>query len=60
MYEFLDFLPTNKCLLSLSISNNQLDAKIGEILKDKMQENTTLIDMDFSMNNFSMADSQEL
>lgn len=57
MYEFLDFLPINKCLLSLSIANNQLDAKIGEILKDKLQENTTLIDMDFSMNNFSMADS---
>ena len=57
MYEFLDFLPTNKTLLSLSIANNQLDAKIGEILKDKMQENTTLIDLDFSMNNFSMADS---
>jgi len=41
----------------LNVANNQLDEKCGTIIREKIEENDTLIDMDFSMNNFSMVDS---
>ena len=60
MYEFIDFLSYNKTLLSLNIANNQLDEKIGEMFKDKLLTNDTLISLDFSRNDFTMLHSQEM
>ena len=60
MYEFMKFLPENTTLLSLSIANNQLDHEIGKVLKQALEQNTTLIDLDYSMNFFTMLDSQEI
>ena len=60
MYEFIDFLTYNKTLLSLNIANNQLDEKIGEMFKEKLLTNDTLICLDFSRNDFTMLHSQEM
>ena len=37
-----------------------MDQKIGELFRSKLEENKTLIDFDFSMNQFSIADSQAI
>jgi len=47
-------------LLSLNIANNQLDEKCGTIIREKVMENDSLIDLDFSMNSFNMQDSRDI
>lgn len=37
-----------------------MDEKCGSIFKEKIMENDTLIDMDFTQNGFSMTDSQAI
>lgn len=36
MYEFIEFLDHNTSMLSLNISNNMLDQKCGELLREKL------------------------
>lgn len=60
LYEFVEFLDSNTTLLSLNIANNLLDAKIGELFKSKLQNNSTIISINFSMNFFNMHDSQDI
>lgn len=57
VYQFIECFGQNDTLLSLNIANNQLDEKCGTILREKLMENDTLIDLDFSLNNFNMVDS---
>ena len=54
----IEFLDQNQTLLSLNMANNQLDEQCGQLFKDKLEHNTTLIDFDFTMNNFSLKDSR--
>lgn len=58
IYEFVNFLDSNKTLLSLNLANNDLDEKCGQMFREKLENNHTLIDFDFSGNNFSMEDSR--
>ena len=60
VYEFAEFIPENTTLLSLSVANNQLDQKIGELFLSKLEQNKTLIDFDFSMNNFAINESHAI
>ena len=60
LYEFVEFLDSNTTLLSLNIANNLLDAKIGELFKQKLQNNSTIISINFTMNFFNMHDSQDI
>ena len=60
LYDFVDFLDHNTTLLSLNLANNQIDETTGGKFREKIENNDTLIDFDFSMNHFSMADSQAI
>jgi len=60
VYEFVEFLGANKTLLSLNLANNQMDEKCGSMFRDKLETNHSLIDFDFSMNNFNLNDSQHI
>ena len=60
MVDFIDFLDFNKTLLTLNVANNDLDENCGQRFADKLQNNFTLIDLDFSNNNFSMEDSRQI
>lgn len=57
LYELAEFLIHNKDLLSLNLANNQIDEKSGTIFREKLENNDTLIDFDFSQNAISMHDS---
>lgn len=52
--QMIEALKVNKSLLSLNIANNRLDEQIGKAFEEAMQVNTTLIDFDFSFNNFEV------
>lgn len=48
LYDLAEFLVHNKDLLSLNLANNQIDEKSGTIFREKLEQNDTLIDFDFS------------
>jgi hypothetical protein len=50
----------NTTLLSLNLSNNNMDGASGKSFREKMMVNTTLIDFDFSMNGFELDDSRAI
>jgi len=58
VYELVEFLDHNKTLLSLNLANNQMDEKCGTMFRERIERNETLIDFDFSMNNFNIQDSR--
>lgn len=58
IYEFVEFFDYNTTLLSLNLANNDLDTECGNLIAQKLKNNTSLIDLDFSCNNFSMEDSR--
>ena len=60
VYTFSECFAENKTLLSLNLANNALDEKCGTIFREKIQENDSLIDFDFSMNSFNMQDSRDI
>jgi hypothetical protein len=60
IYELVEFLDHNTTLLSLNLANNQMDEECGRMFREKMETNLTLIDFDFSMNNFSPSDSRAI
>ena len=54
-------LDSNNTLLSLNVANNQIDQKVGEIFKDKLKNNYSLIDFDYSRNkDIKLEDSREI
>ena len=55
-----DFLKFNTTLKVLNIANNSLDKECGSVLESKLEENFTLISVDFSSNNFSLEDSRAI
>lgn len=60
IYDLVEFLDFNTSLISLNLANNQMDEECGRMFREKMETNHTLIDFDFSMNNFSMQDSRAI
>lgn len=42
------------------MANNDLDEKCGQMFREKLENNHTLIDFDFSGNNFNMDDSRTI
>jgi len=48
LYDLAEFLVHNKTLLSLNIANDMIDDKTGTIFREKLEQNDTLIDFDFS------------
>jgi hypothetical protein len=58
--EFIKFLLHNKSLISLNLCNNQLEPPSGEQIKNNLESNWTLMDFDYSMNNFSIDDSRAI
>lgn len=60
VYEFVEFLDSNETLLSLNLANNQMDEKCGTMFREKLENNSSLIDFDFSMNNFNLNDSHAI
>lgn len=60
IYDLVEFLDHNTTLLSLNLANNQMDEEIGRMFREKMENNFSLIDFDFSMNNFSQQDSRAI
>ena len=48
IYQFVEFLDQNDTLLSLNLSNNDIDEKCGQMFRDKLEDNHTLIDFNFS------------
>ena len=55
-----EFLTENTTLLSLNMANNQLDEQCGTIFCEKLENNYTLIDFDYSQNNFNYKDSIQI
>jgi len=55
-----EFLPANKTLISLNMANNSMDASCGDQFNQLLAKNDTLIDFDYSMNNFNLDDSREI
>jgi len=53
IYDLVEFLDNNTTLLSLNLANNSMDEECGRMFREKLETNFTLIDFDFSMNNFS-------
>ena len=61
IYELAESLKVNRTLLSLNLSNNQMDQKCGELFKEALLENTSLIDFDYSNNKYiSLEDSRSI
>mmetsp|Transcript_13389 Transcript_13389/g.20936 ORF Transcript_13389/g.20936 Transcript_13389/m.20936 type:complete len:153 (+) Transcript_13389:613-1071(+) len=60
VYELVDFLSDNDTLVSLNLANNQMDEKCGTMFRERMEGNHSLIDFDFTMNNFNLNDSQSI
>lgn len=61
IYALVEFLDHNKSLLVLNLANNMLDAACGEMFKQKLETNHTLIDFDYSMNKpFNLEDSRQI
>jgi hypothetical protein len=58
IYDFVEFLAHNTSLLSLNLANNQMDEECGRMFSEKLEMNYTLIDFDFSMNQFAPKDSR--
>jgi len=57
----MDFLDHNNTLLSLNLANNQIDQKCGAIFVEKLKNNFTLIDFDFSRNkDIKLEDSRQI
>lgn len=56
----IEFLSHNKTLLSLNLANNGMDDSCGSNFRELLQDNFTLIDFDFSMNNFTLEDSRTI
>jgi hypothetical protein len=57
----MDFLDHNTTLLSLNLANNQIDQKCGAIFVEKLKNNFTLIDFDFSRNkDIKLEDSRQI
>lgn len=44
----------------MNVANNNLDEKCGSMFRERLENNHSLIDFDFSQNNFSMEDSKEI
>ena len=44
-----DFLDTNKTLTSLNLANNALNEDCGARLREKLEHNYTLIDLDYTI-----------
>jgi hypothetical protein len=61
VYALVEFLDHNKTLLVLNLANNMLDATDGEMFKQKLENNHTLINFDYSMNKaFNLEDSRQI
>jgi len=58
--QMVEFLDKNTNLLSLNMANNQLDEQCGQLFREKLEHNKTLIDFDYTMNNFSLKDSRQI
>ena len=58
--EMLNFLEFNNTLLSLNISNNCLNEDCGAKLREKLEYNYSLIDLDYSCNSFNIDDSRAI
>jgi len=56
----IEFLAHNKTLLSLNLANNGMDDSCGSNFRELLEDNYTLIDFDFSMNNFTLEDSRRI
>jgi hypothetical protein len=50
----------NKTLLSLNLGNNNMDEKCGELFEEATRYNDTLIDFEFSFNNFKLDDVRKI
>lgn len=55
-----DFLDTNKTLTSLNLANNALNEDCGARLREKLEHNYSLIDLDYTMNSFAIEDSRAI
>jgi len=61
IYELAESLKSNETLLSLNLSNNQMDQKCGELFREALQVNQSLIDFDYSNNKYiSLEDSRAI
>lgn len=58
--EFIEFLKYNKTLISLNLANNQLEQPCGDQFKNNLENNFSLIDFDYSLNNFALEDSRRI
>ena len=58
--EMLNFLDENKTLTSLNLANNMLNEDCGAKLREKLENNHTLIDLDYTMNYFHIDDSRAI
>lgn len=58
--DLFKFLPENSTLISLNLANNAMFETCGEQFNQLLSQNDTLIDFDFSMNQFSLEDSREI
>ena len=60
IYQFFEFLDNNKTLISQNIANNDSDETCDQMICEKLANNTTLIYLDFSKNQFSMEDFRQI
>jgi len=60
LLSLIDSLKENQCLLSLNVSNNRLDEQVGKAFEEALAINHTLIDFDFSFNNFEVGTIRKL
>lgn len=58
--DLAESLLENNALLSLNLANNMMDEGTGKKFRECIMSNTTLIDFDFSMNNFVLEDSRAI
>lgn len=58
--EMIEALRDNQTLLSLNVSNNRLDADLGTQFREMLKINRTLIEFEFSNNNFRLEDVSKI
>jgi hypothetical protein len=52
----MEALKQNKTLISLNLGNNKLDGDLGKELRNALEVNKNIIDLEFGFNSFNLKD----
>ena len=60
MIDLADALKTNTTLISLNVGNNRMNHEIGVKFREMLENNSSLIDLEFGDNSFKLKDVSKI